>query len=176
MRVVVNGNRWWSDAKAIREELIELPRPLTVVHGAQRGADSIADVVATAEEGMTPDPHRADWSHGPSGGPKRNEEVARTSPDLWLAFWDGETKNPNGGNSGTLDGIVRAVKHRVPVVIHPDGYPGSVLGLIKSHASRELAELRLALWRALGLPVDSKPSDSHIISELNWLVGRARDV
>lgn len=46
MRVLICGDRDWSDVEAIRNRLVELPPGSTVIHGAARGADSIAGRLA----------------------------------------------------------------------------------------------------------------------------------
>jgi hypothetical protein len=82
MRIVVTGSREVTDLAAVKAALIEAaagPRgPHTVVHGAARGADSLAAIAAT-RLGWNVEAHPADWS-----GPCRDEcrpDCRRTRSD-----------------------------------------------------------------------------------------------
>ena len=75
MKVLVTGSRDWSDIDAVVRELSRLPMGSIVVHGACRGADTIAGVVAEAL-GFEVRPYPALWNTlGNSAGPIRNREM-----------------------------------------------------------------------------------------------------
>jgi hypothetical protein len=46
MRVIVGGATAWTDAEAIRRELLALPAGSTIIHGDAPGADALAGEVA----------------------------------------------------------------------------------------------------------------------------------
>src|SRR5438132_3829810 len=86
MRVLVCGHRYWSKARVIKERVARLPAGTTVIHGASRGADTIAGKVA-AELGFAVEAFPAEWStQGKAAGPIRNRKMLDTSPDLVIAF------------------------------------------------------------------------------------------
>lgn len=96
-RVLVTGSRTWIDYATICEEigvvLIERMAetgeaypPVVIVHGAARGADTLAAKVA-AELGLRTEAHPADWNHhGKAAGYRRNAKMVATRPDICLAF------------------------------------------------------------------------------------------
>ena len=113
MRVLVSGDRDWDDPEAIRRELSKLPSDTIIIHGAARGADSLADDVAK-ELGFERDPYPALWEkYYKAAGPIRNQQmIDEGKPDLILAF------HPNIQESkGTKDMIKRAVSHSIPFQI-----------------------------------------------------------
>lgn len=101
LRILVTGSRVWTDRLAIRSALLEAtagtePRNVTVVHGAARGADSLAADVAR-ELGMRAEAHPADWArHGKAGGHIRNAEMVRCGAHLCLAWPLGESRGTRG--------------------------------------------------------------------------------
>lgn len=138
-RVLVTGSRTWRDEQAIRDALAAVvsehgPENVTVVHGAARGADEIADRIASAwGGGLTVERHPADWDapcrptcrHGykiradrkpycPSVGIYRNQAMVDLGADVCLAFQVGKSR-------GTADCIRRAEKADIPVVRRYEG-------------------------------------------------------
>ena len=87
MKILVCGDRNWTDEEKIRKELSKFPVGTVVIDGAARGADSIANKVAM-EMGFDTWRFPADWHHsGRSAGPIRNlEMLTRGKPDLVIAF------------------------------------------------------------------------------------------
>jgi hypothetical protein len=92
MKVLVTGSRDWSSIDVIVRELSKLPTGSIIVHGACRGADTIAGVVAEAL-GFEVRPYPASWNEfARSAGPIRNRymlcaEHKRNEPvDLVIAF------------------------------------------------------------------------------------------
>lgn len=91
-RILITGSRSWTDEQAIRNALAAPisqhgPEQVTVVHGAcSRGADAIADRIASAWHGVTVERHPADWTLGRGAGFARNLHMVKLGADLCLAF------------------------------------------------------------------------------------------
>lgn len=97
MRVLVTGSRDWdlpAQIGAILRDVAEwawnsralLPAQITVVHGAARGADLMADACAVSL-GMKTEPHPANWAQfGKAAGSIRNAHMVSLGADLCLAF------------------------------------------------------------------------------------------
>ena len=96
-RVLVTGSRSWTDYGTVQVEIGQVvaeqmaltgeayPR-ITVVHGAARGADSLA-AKAAADYRLDTEPHPADWrQHGKRAGMIRNAEMVNAGADVCLAF------------------------------------------------------------------------------------------
>jgi len=81
-----------------------------VVHGAARGADSLA-ARAAEEYRLQLEPHPADWNgYGRQAGFIRNAEMVSLGADLCLAFyWQG------AGNKGTEHCARQAENAGIPV-------------------------------------------------------------
>jgi YspA, cpYpsA-related SLOG family len=87
-RVLVTGSRTWTDYSAILDALSEVASEhaaVVVVHGAAKGADSLA-ARAARELGLQTEPHPADWSAGRGAGYARNARMVQLGADLYLAF------------------------------------------------------------------------------------------
>jgi len=94
LRVIVCGSREFTDVEIMSKALLDLRewtagRPLTLVNGAARGADSLA--VELAKQ-LIPDvvieSHPADWNYyGKVAGPVRNSHMVSLGADLGLAFY-----------------------------------------------------------------------------------------
>lgn len=91
MRIIICGSRDWIDGDAIRAALISLRKQhpdAVVVHGAARGADSLADRIAR-NLGFRVEAHPADWTgRGRAAGPERNQLMLKLGADQVLAFKD----------------------------------------------------------------------------------------
>lgn len=101
-RLLVTGGRDYSDVDRLTLELdgwLDLHPDMTLVHGAcPSGADYYADAWAKARSIPT-ERYPADWKrHGRGAGPKRNQVMADTKPDVALAF---------PGGAGTADCVRR---------------------------------------------------------------------
>ncbi|MBF6326499.1 DUF2493 domain-containing protein [Nocardia cyriacigeorgica] len=107
-RLLVTGSRDWVDRQTIRDALAQAwrdlqPGPIVLVHGAARGADSIAADIWTSG-GLPVEAHPADWdTHGRKAGVLRNQVMVDAGADLCLAF-----PFPLGRSIGTWDCIRRA--------------------------------------------------------------------
>ena len=103
LRILVCGGRDYSDSRAVYRALdrIRAERGIAVlIHGAARGADSIAARWAEQENVATL-AFPADWEqHGRAAGPKRNQQMLDEGrPDGVVAF---------PGGVGTADMVRRA--------------------------------------------------------------------
>lgn len=122
MRLVVFGNRDWTDSRIIRHWLgviIELPRVsagITMMHGDAPGADRLAETVAKAMDfAWAFERYPADWQqHGDAAGPIRNAEMARRNPTYGLGFG---LLHRNGRQTGTGDMARRLNSSGVPVIL-----------------------------------------------------------
>lgn len=110
MRVLVCGGRSFSDWDLLCRVLDaqhEKHRIGVIIHGAYRGADTLADSWAICR-GVGRDKYPADWSFGKKAGPIRNQRMLDEGrPDLVLAF---------PGGRGTADMVARARNAGVEVV------------------------------------------------------------
>jgi hypothetical protein len=121
-RVLVTGSRAWTDKDLVVEALRKVAldsfdqKPssaLTLIHGGAKGLDSMAAEIA-AENFWYIESYPADFeSFGKSAGPRRNQEMVNSQPDICLAFplvldsW-----------SGTMDCMFRADAYGVPVFVN----------------------------------------------------------
>lgn len=153
IRILITGSRDWTDKRAIADALRwtigEYPAlivpdqrgspsvlwdRITVVHGAARGADTLAGRIAAAW-GMRVDPHPVtseDWdtcaseckpghrktrpdgsTYCPSAGNRRNQRMVDLGADICLGF------PAHTGWSGTRDCMTRAEKAGIRVVDWP---------------------------------------------------------
>jgi hypothetical protein len=101
VKVLVTGDRHWTNIEAVVRELTKLPGDSIIVHGDARGADTIAGVVAEAL-GFEVRAFPASWNvFGRSAGPIRNRhmlyvEHRHDEPiDLVIAFHD-DIENSRG--------------------------------------------------------------------------------
>lgn len=135
MKVVITGDRDWTDEQLIRERLERLPAGTTLIVGRARGADMIAEKVGK-ELGLTIVPEPADWSvtddtpgwairyhnrkpYDLRAGPARNDRMLAHldgEPDaLVIAFHDDLDRS-----SGTKDCVTKARRRHlaIDVVTH----------------------------------------------------------
>ena len=118
IRILVCGSRHWTDYKAIVRQLRPYAPHCIVIHGAARGADSLAGRAADAL-GMSVEDYPADWSaYGRRAGVLRNQRMLdEGKPDLVFAF------TPDMERSrGTRDMVTRARKQGVRVFVYGDAY------------------------------------------------------
>lgn len=99
MRLLVTGSRDFHDEFLMRHELEavklyseQVGVKVTLVHGAARGADTLAEKIA-ADFGWDIESHPADWDKfGKRAGYVRNQEMLDSGIDMCLAFPLGESK------------------------------------------------------------------------------------
>lgn len=107
MIVLVCGSREWFRADLIREKLAQLPRGTTIIHGAARGADTIAAAIA-GQLGFDVIAFPVDWRRGRGAAFERNIEMLERRPDLVIAF-------QRDGSTGTQHVIDNALRRGIPV-------------------------------------------------------------
>ena len=113
MKVLVCGDRNWTNRQLIERELRRFdPKTTIIIHGAARGADTIAGEIATSL-GFQVMPFPADWDRlGRAAGPIRNREMLKQQPDRVLAFHNNLDKS-----KGTADMVSIARRALVPVEV-----------------------------------------------------------
>jgi len=116
--ILVCGSRHWTDRATIRAWLSKFPNDTTVVHGACRGADTIAGDVARVL-GFAVRKYPAEWKrHGAAAGPIRNQRmIDEEHPVRAFAFTDALMRDRRP--TGTLDCVSRLLAAGVPVTIVP---------------------------------------------------------
>lgn len=108
--VLVCGSRSWTRADLIRERLSKLEPGSTVMHGAARGADTLAGTIARSLDFVVEE-YPADWrGQGRRAGVIRNLAMLSLGPERVLAFWDGES-------TGTAHTMTEARKRGIPVEV-----------------------------------------------------------
>ena len=115
LRILLTGSRDWNDAERIRTAFQDATRDelfmgdVTVVHGAARGADTLAGLIAE-RFGMRVEEHPANWDscgpdcnrkhmryragvpYCPRSGFVRNAEMVKLGADICLAFIKNQSK------------------------------------------------------------------------------------
>lgn len=114
LRLLITGDRYWSDDRIIRavlEPLYAEHPDMVVIQGGANGADTIAGDVAEWL-GIKVLEFRADWNkYGRGAGPIRNQQmIDEGKPTAVMAFH----KNLQASR-GTLDMVKRARKANLPV-------------------------------------------------------------
>jgi hypothetical protein len=107
MRVLVCGGRDFADGELLSETLNRIGVTV-LIHGAARGADSMAASWAAARQ-ISAESYPADWHrHGKAAGPIRNKQMLdEGKPDLVVAF---------AGGRGTANMIRQARAARIRVI------------------------------------------------------------
>lgn len=112
MRVIVCGDRRWTNRDAIMRRLAELPPNSEVIQGECRGADLLAKDCCDAL-GIKCIGYPADWDHyGRGAGPMRNQEMLDLGPDLVIAFHSDILSS-----RGTYDMLRRACKRGTKIEV-----------------------------------------------------------
>jgi hypothetical protein len=113
-RLLICGDREWTDERPIVALLAQCEPGTVVIHGAARGADSIAGRVAK-EFGLEVEPYPADWTvHGKAAGPIRNSQMLTEGrPTEVHAFHTDITRS-----KGTKDMVTKASRVGLPVTVH----------------------------------------------------------
>lgn len=94
-RILVTGSRDWADWPVLNEALetqniLAIPRPVTVIQGGASGADTMARVWGMRKFGVTVETYRADWRpqgiYNPQAGLLRNRQMVEAGADICLGF------------------------------------------------------------------------------------------
>lgn len=118
MRVLICGSRTWT--KPIPTDVVVGglasvygATNVTVIHGAAKGADSMA-ASAAHRHGVDCEDYPADWdTHGKAAGAIRNQRMLDEGrPDVVFAFTD-----DLAASKGTADMVRRARKAGLPVYV-----------------------------------------------------------
>lgn len=111
VRVLVCGDRNWTDIDTIRRVLDSIPNLELVIEGESTGADTLARNVAR-EMGVFVLPVRADWpKYKKAAGPIRNRRmIEEGKPNLVVAFHNDLSKS-----KGTRNTVELARKFGIPV-------------------------------------------------------------
>lgn len=116
MKVLISGARYWSDGfmvdvivSGLLGHAADGNEKLVILHGAARGADSLADTWRAAV-GVEVVPFRAAWeTHGRAAGAIRNRQMLDEKPDLVVAFHDDLAMS-----KGTRDCVNEAERRGIP--------------------------------------------------------------
>ena len=121
MNILICGSRDWDDFTTIKKYLEEvkntadnnLQKPITIIHGGCKGADSIAGYLAK-QFGFQVRVFKADWNkYGKAAGPIRNKQMLdEGNPNLVVAF-----HNALEESKGTLDMVSQAKKAGINVIV-----------------------------------------------------------
>jgi hypothetical protein len=104
--LVCGGRNYYNQARV--NEVLDAHKPSVIIHGAARGADTLASRYASTT-GIPQIACPADWAkHGLKAGFLRNQQMLNDhKPDLVIAF---------PGGRGTADMVRRARRAKVPVI------------------------------------------------------------
>ncbi|KKN98902.1 hypothetical protein LCGC14_0141440 [marine sediment metagenome] len=115
MKVVICGDRNWSDESIICERLHKLPSDTIIIQGECDGADTLAGDLAR-EIGLDVVGFYANWTrHGKAAGPIRNIRMLNTKPSLVIAFHNDLSKS-----KGTKHIVNEARKRGIEVEVIED--------------------------------------------------------
>lgn len=117
MKVLITGDRDWSDYETVVAALSQFPAGTILIHGKCRGADIICAAIGEAL-GFVVREYPADWvKYGPyAAGPIRNQQMIDVENtieepiDVCLAF-----HNDILNSRGTKDMVKRAKKAKIEV-------------------------------------------------------------
>lgn len=120
IKILVTGDRDWYDKEMI-ESALRAYQPCSLIQGGARGADTIADIVAT-ELGIESTTVKANWKeHGRAAGPIRNREMLKYKPDIVLAF-----HNDIISSKGTRDMCRASIKQGIKVILYSEQDPKGI--------------------------------------------------
>jgi hypothetical protein len=113
MRVLVCGDRNWTNTVPIIQRLSKLPPDTVIIEGEERGADTLAAGVAV-HLGFQVEGYPAQWNkYGRAAGPIRNTQMLEEGkPDLVIAF-----HNNLSNSKGTKNMVEQVQKKGLPVEI-----------------------------------------------------------
>lgn len=119
-RVLICGSREWRDELPMKAWFAAFEnKPVTIIHGCAKGADSLAGFLAECYR-LKVEEYPADWSmHGKAAGPIRNQRMLdEGKPNLVVAFKDGIDRGLNRGGTEHMVKIAKAAGIPTYVVSH----------------------------------------------------------
>lgn len=119
MRVLICGDRNWTDWEAIERYVATLPDDAVIIEGEARGADRMARQAAM-RRGLKVERYPALWAkYGRAAGPVRNRQMlVEGDPDLVVAFHTNIAES-----KGTANMVSQAERAGLPTIVH-DGFAG----------------------------------------------------
>lgn len=113
MRVLICGDRNWTDIKRIRQVVKKLA-PSLIIEGGAKGADTIASQVGE-ELGIPVKEFAAYWvKYGRAAGPIRNTKMLKKGkPELVVAF-----HNDIENSKGTKNMLMQAKEAGIPTRLY----------------------------------------------------------
>jgi len=113
MRVLICGDRNWSDLQTMENFFQKLDKDTLIIEGEARGADTMARQLAEKYR-FNLLPFKAEWEkYGRAAGPIRNSKMLiEGKPDLVVAF-----HNYIQSSKGTKNMIEKAKKYGVKVTL-----------------------------------------------------------
>ena len=117
MRLLICGNRYWSDKEAIKNVLVTLS-PTVLIEGEAPGADTLSRICAE-EMNIPVLKFSADWKKfGRAAGPIRNKQMLdKGKPNLVVAFHDNIAES-----KGTKNMLAQAKKAGVCTMLYNKGF------------------------------------------------------
>lgn len=123
MRILVTGDRKYTDGRLVEFVLVQLERELglapdemTLIHGAASGADMIAANRATLMCWRV-ERYPAEWKrYGRAAGPIRNKAMLDSGVDICIAFHD-DIHN----SKGTRDMLTRCLQNGIKTALYGQG-------------------------------------------------------
>lgn len=113
MKIIICGDREWTNEEVIENFIKTLPKDTVVIHGDCRGADKIAGDIAKEKYGLEVIPVPAKWErYYRAAGPIRNRKMLNMNPDKVIAFHNDLTKS-----TGTIDMVSIARKAGVETIV-----------------------------------------------------------
>ena len=112
-RILICGDRNWTNYTAIENLVSKLPTGSVIIQGEANGADALAKH-AGLFYGHTVESYPANWNeYGLAAGPMRNKQMLdEGKPDIVYAF------HPNLDKSkGTRDMVKQAMRRGIEVVV-----------------------------------------------------------
>lgn len=117
MKILVTGDRNWDDPVAIGKAILETisefditlsESDITVVHGAARGADSLAGEVSKTF-GFRVLEFPAQWNlYGRAAGPIRNQQMLDENPDIDVCLSFHKNLNESKGTRDMVNRVTNA--------------------------------------------------------------------
>lgn len=112
MKVLMCGDRKWTNQKKITDRLLQFPRTTLIIEGGARGADYIVGMLAKYY-GYPHANMEASWDYyGKGAGPIRNRWMLDLQPDLVIAFHSNLAES-----KGTKDCLEEAKRRGIPTEV-----------------------------------------------------------